>query len=1065
MALRVEWAAYGRPAAERLRRLVSEAKAGEPLEPVTVVVPSNYVGVATRRLLAGGALGRICAKGTGIAAVTFLTPYRLAELLGAARLAGAGRRPVSTPVIAAALRAVLAEAPGVFGPVAAHPATETALVGAYRELRDCSDAALDQLAGAGVRAGDVVRISRAARARLERNWYDEEDLIDAAVDALADGGDVLGLGAVIAYLPQRLSRHETKLLAATAETLGLAVVASTTGDVRADAEVAEAVAALAQRCGTALKPSDGERPTVVEGGRTRFVTASDADDEVRAAVRAIVDAARAGTPLDRIAVLYASPEPYARLVHEQLAAAGVATNGAAVVPVAGRVAGRTLLGLLSLPEGGFRRRDVFAWLSAAPLLHHGRFAPVTAWERLSREAGVVAGVEQWDRLLATLADQRDAAADQADADPDAPPWKAERAREEAARARSLREFVLDVAGSLEGAAATLRRWGGHATWAAGLLRDLLGGAGRRDDWPPAERRGAERVELALARLGALDGVEGPVPLPVFTRTLALELENDLGRVGRFGEGVLVGSVGMGLALDLDLVVVLGLAEGLFPSRPRDDALLPDDERRAAGGELPLRRAGVDRQHRQLLAALAGARSQLLCLPRGDLRRSAERVPSRFALALASALAGGPVTSEELLAARLDGADHVASFDAGLRRLDVPATAQEHRLRDLLAGGLPAQPADPVLAAGAAVVAARRSHRFSRFDGNLAGLSIPSPVGTVTSPTRLEHWAGCPLAYLLTEVLRVAPVENPEEALEITYIDWGELVHAALERFLDEVLARPPAARPAPTQRWTAADRARLLEIGGEVWAEYRDTGRAGRPIFWPRDRARLAADLNRFLDLDDENRAAHGLRPVAVELAFGFSWSDLDAVPLPLPDGREVRFRGKADRVDRGDDGRIHIVDYKTGSLRKYADITEDDPSPRGRRLQLAVYGVAGRLHHAEPDAPVLAEYWFVSKAGQFKRIGYPLTDEVLAKVGVVLGTIVAGIEAGAFPAHPSDAASSNQYVECAVCDPDGLGVADLRRAWDPKRADPALAPYADLAEPLEGVEAEEETLGEADDA
>src|SRR5207237_3249628 len=146
MALRVEWVPYGRAAADRLRLLISEAKGGEPLEPVTVVVPSNYVGVATRRLLAGGTLGPVCGKGTGIAAVTFLTPYRLAELLGAARLAGAGRRPVSTPVLAAALRAVLADTPGVFAPVAAHPATETALVAAYRELRDCSEAALDAVA-------------------------------------------------------------------------------------------------------------------------------------------------------------------------------------------------------------------------------------------------------------------------------------------------------------------------------------------------------------------------------------------------------------------------------------------------------------------------------------------------------------------------------------------------------------------------------------------------------------------------------------------------------------------------------------------------------------------------------------------------------------------------------------------------------------------------------------------------------------------------------------------------------------------------------------------------------
>src|SRR5207244_10259478 len=82
MALRMEWVLYGRAAADRLRLLISEAKAGEPLEPVTVVVPSNHVGVATRRLLAAGTLGPVCGKGTGIAAVTFLTPYRLAELLG-----------------------------------------------------------------------------------------------------------------------------------------------------------------------------------------------------------------------------------------------------------------------------------------------------------------------------------------------------------------------------------------------------------------------------------------------------------------------------------------------------------------------------------------------------------------------------------------------------------------------------------------------------------------------------------------------------------------------------------------------------------------------------------------------------------------------------------------------------------------------------------------------------------------------------------------------------------------------------------------------------------------------
>ena len=64
--------AYGAPAHAALRDAVADSKQGDPLAPVSVVVPSHYVGLAARR-----SLGRA----GGVAAVTFLTPYRLAELL------------------------------------------------------------------------------------------------------------------------------------------------------------------------------------------------------------------------------------------------------------------------------------------------------------------------------------------------------------------------------------------------------------------------------------------------------------------------------------------------------------------------------------------------------------------------------------------------------------------------------------------------------------------------------------------------------------------------------------------------------------------------------------------------------------------------------------------------------------------------------------------------------------------------------------------------------------------------------------------------------------------------
>src|SRR3546814_13107258 len=62
----------------------------------------------------------------------------------------------------------------------------------------------------------------------------------------------------------------------------------------------------------AAAPEAGDA-TPVSAERTTILTASDADEEVRAAVRAVVDEVRAGTRLDRTAILPASPAPYARL--------------------------------------------------------------------------------------------------------------------------------------------------------------------------------------------------------------------------------------------------------------------------------------------------------------------------------------------------------------------------------------------------------------------------------------------------------------------------------------------------------------------------------------------------------------------------------------------------------------------------------------------------------------------------------------------------------------------------------------------------------------------------------
>jgi RecB family exonuclease len=508
---------------------------------------------------------------------------------------------------------------------------------------------------------------------------------------------------------------------------------------------------------------------------------------------------------------------------------------------------------------------------------------------------------------------------------------------------------------------------------------------------------------------------------------------------------------MGIGLELDLVVVLGLAEGSFPATVRDDSLLPDRERAVTAGELGLRADRVARQHRQLLGSLAGASRRLLCVPRGDLRRSVERVPSRWVLDIAGVLAddGRRWWAPDLRAAREPWIREVASFDAGLRTLTVPATEQEHRLRSLLAtGGDLAGTADACTAAGAELLLARRSDRFTRFDGNLQGLPIPSPVARVTSPTRLERWAACPHRHLVEDLLGAAPIENPEEAFVITPIHRGNLIHKALERFIQEVLERPESERPQPGIPWTAADVQRLAEIGDQLCDEYEALGITGRPIFWRRDRRRILLDLIEFLLCDSAHRIEHRSAPFAAELSFGFG-DGLAAVQVPLPDGRRLAVRGWIDRVDVRADGTVHVTDYKTGSTWGYGGLAEGDPVARGTKLQLPLYGLAGRAAVQDPTRAVRADYWFVTSRAGFAREGYDVTDEVLDRTVEVLGVIVEGIEAGLFPPHPEEL-STFFRIGCHVCNPDGLGTAELRKQWERKRHDPFLARYADLAEPLE---------------
>jgi RecB family exonuclease len=1023
--VRVVATPYGRAAAEALRAEIARGKEASPLAPVTVIVPGNSVGVAARRLLASGELGPVSASGAGVIGVAFRTGFQLAELLAAPRLVASGRRPVSTAVVAAAIRRVLATKPGpLFAPVAAHPATEEALVGAHRELADLDATALDVLAEQSRRAHEVVRIHRLVKEQLAPAWYDEHDLMrEASAVARVGAPLVAELGVIVVHLPQRVSSPLAGLLGALAEREVVTVIAGLTGIAKADGEVVAGVA----RIGGAF---DANASAIEPPHGTTVCSTSDADDEVRAVVRRVVDAMREGVPLERMAVVVGNNEPYARLLHDHLTLAGIAHNGVAVRTLADSVLGRGLLRLLALADHEYRRDDVFSFLAGVPALDgRGHEVPAVHWDRISRNAGIVHGLAEWNARLTRYADTL------AGADDDPSGW-VERERR---RAHALRRFVSDLARDLDGAP---RTWSELARWAHGLVARWIGSEATRAEWSPFEQEAARRVEAAVDRLGGLDAVESAPTLEVFRRSLALELDAARDRVGRLGEGVLVGSAVLTLGVELDRLWVCGLAEGVFPAPPADDPVLADGDRQALAGELPLRRDRIHDDHRALLAALAStAGERTLCFPRGDLRRNTEHVPSRFLLDTVEGLTGRRVVDAQAEAA--PWFTFVPSYVYGLAHAAFPATRHELDVRAALAGDARIA-AIPAVARGKALVAARRSADFSRFDGNLShradalAARSPSNEHVAVSATRLEAWVKCPHAYFARYLLHLKAVERPEELIQLSPLDKGNIVHATLEQFLGEVRDQEGVGRP-----WSDEQRTRLREILAERCDDIEARGLGGKRLLWERARRELDAQLAVLLDFDGDYRAEHGADTLATEFTFGRDGPS-PAVEIPLSDGRTVRIVGSIDRVDRFASGRLAVIDYKTGSTRNFNGVSHDDPLQGGSLLQLPIYAHAARqfLGGGSCD-PVRAEYWFVLREPTKPR-GYDVDAEVEHALDAALRVIVSGIDAGHFPARPPEPGFS-LFTECEYCDPDGLGTADTHRAWLRKREVAELADYLAL--------------------
>lgn len=1100
---------FGVPARSVLQELVGEANRTDPLTPVTVVVPSAHAGVTLRRSLAAE---------HGLVNVQFVSLPQLGEALAAPLLAAELRRPLAPSVELAAIRAILEDSPGALGGAIPNATTAQSLAATFHELRDLPPAALDRLAAAGPRGREVVQLYRALRDRCVE-FADTRDTLATAVTAVRSGAaSVAALGTILVYLPRRLGHLEVELIGALARRERLTVVLGTAGALPQDPSLDALVGRLEPALGAARVVDEH----AADDARRAVVRAPDPDEEVRVAVRHIIESLRGGVRPDRIAVVARLADPYFALVHEQLSAAGITHHGPSGLRLDQTVAGRTLLRGLDVLRDDLPRVDLLNWLRAAPFRQpDGWPLPVDSFERIAREAGIAGGRAQWGERLAEASDELDdrlarllpayqvdgvestqpvreapAGLPEPPETAAAPTGKARRLGRRARHLQTLQDVIAWLV-AMDDERAGLSGWGAHAAWARRFLEALLGDADRfqpdhpdiDDGWLAGEASAYRQLLDGLEGLGALDEVHERCDADAFRDVLATELEQPAMRVGVLGQGVFVGGVADAVGADHDLVVVLGMAEGIFPPRGQDDPILPDYQRAAVGDLMPPRKPSRHDEWRDHAAVVASSRHVVLSFARTDTSAQRERLPSRWLLAEVQRLLGGD-GAPPLSADNLDDLDRFDGFDAaaGAWWVDIPSFAWRVEHDDAAAmttaaeataaamarrrsvGDEPAvvAPGDrPALLRALAASAERQAGAFGAYTGHVgphAALAFDElRVGSATS---FETWAVCPFRYFVRHVLDVRGLDERADSDEISAMDRGSYTHRVLEEFVGARLSGEPG-EPGDVEPFSAAELERLRAVARDVGEQFRVEGRTGRPLLWSLRSEQLLRRLEQIFLADREHREVRGVEPVAVELAFGarsapdakgetVDSSDrgerTDLVPpvvIRLDGDRPLAFRGFVDRVDRSREGdRLVVIDYKTGKDGGYEELHPrtgpKDIVCRGRHLQLALYALAAQSRFG--DLPVSAYFWFVEKPSRTAFLGGEIDALALARLQEVLGIVVDGIEQGQFPSRPGDDGYFG-WSNCGFCDFDRICPTSRGDLWEAVRAAPELHDYRELAE------------------